>query len=258
MIKRAIPHILTSANLACGVIAIILSLKGYLSYSPYFIFLAAFFDFFDGFAARLLKVTGEFGKQLDSLADVITFGVAPGIIVFQFLQISKLDVDITQQYNHIDEILLQMDTSEVFYVSFLALLIPVFSGLRLAKFNIDTRQSDSFIGLPTPANAILFASFPLMFNDALSTMEPWKLAVGNILTNETVLLNLVVVFSLLLVAEIPLFALKFKTYNPKANIMKYSFLLVSLVLIFTLLYWALPIIIILYVILSIIKFLSSK
>lgn len=255
-IRKAIPHVLTSANLACGVIAIILSLKGGLSWAPWFIFLAAFFDFFDGFAARLLKVSGDFGKQLDSLADVVTFGVAPGLIVFQFLQLAHYDFEVLDTTSSIDELLLQIPQDEIYNGAFIAVLIPVFSALRLAKFNIDKRQSDSFIGLPTPANAILFAAFPLMFNDALITGEAWKLAISSVLINDTALMNFTVLFSLLLVLELPLFALKFKSYSIRENGLKYSFLLISLVLLLTLLYWALPLIIILYVILSIVKFLT--
>lgn len=246
---------LTSANLACGVIAIVLTFKGGLSIAPYFIFLAAIFDFFDGFAARLLKVSGDFGKQLDSLADVITFGVAPGVMVFQFLQLSHFDFEIVDASATIDDLLIQIPQNEIYYGAFIALLIPVFSALRLAKFNIDTRQSDSFIGLPTPANALLFAAFPLMFNDALLTGEAWKLSISGVLINDTALMNITVLFSFLLVLELPLFAMKFKSYGIKDNILKYSFLAVSLVLLVTLLYWALPLIIILYVILSVIKYL---
>ena len=246
----------TSANLACGVIASILALKGYISYAPYFIFLAAVFDFFDGFVARLLKVSGDFGKQLDSLADVVTFGVAPGIITFQFLQLSHYNFKVTEGVQDMDAILGTLPLDAIYWGAYIAVLIPVFSALRLAKFNIDTRQSDTFIGLPTPANALFFSSFPLLFNDALASQVNWKMSVAGALINETVLMNVVVLFSVLLIVELPLFSLKFKSFAIKGNVLRYSFLLASLVLLLVLNYWALPLIIILYVILSIIKFLS--
>ena len=148
-IKKHIPNAITSLNLVSGCIAIILTFNFDLKYAAYFILLAAVFDFFDGMAARWLHVKSAIGKELDSLADIVSFGVAPGLIVFQLCAVSN---DIV------------LFAGEINLVPFIALLIPVFSALRLAKFNLDTRQTESFIGLPVPANALMIASLPLILN----------------------------------------------------------------------------------------------
>jgi len=197
-------------------------------------FAGAFFDFFDGFAARWLKVSGELGKQLDSLADVNTFGVLPGAIMFSI-----------QRHLIPDFAFSNLSVLEWGYI-LSPLLIPVFSALRLAKFNIDSRQTQSFIGLPTPANALLVASvawtiihhpgfYPCWFACPLSV---------SILT---------IIFSALLVSEIPMFSLKFSSLHFKENIIRYIFLLCALTLIVFIQIPGISLAIILYVALSIIQ-----
>lgn len=241
-IKRLIPNLLTAGNLVGGIIAIILALSGKLELAPIWILISALFDFLDGFAARLLKVQSELGKQLDSLADMVTFGVAPGIITFVFFN-HALQGHGFVGYN---------------WMAYLALLIPVFSLFRLAKFNLDTRQTDQFIGLPTPAMTIFFATFPLLLNDAIDPFTEWKMHVIGFISHPVVLTILIIVMSSLMLVELPLFALKFKHFKWAGNEIRYIFLTISIGLLATLFVWALPLIILLYIVLSIINNLTKK
>jgi CDP-diacylglycerol--serine O-phosphatidyltransferase len=220
-IKNHIPNAITSGNLLCGCLAVVSAFHGNLIWSAYFVGIAAVLDFFDGFAARLLKVGGEMGKQLDSLADMVTFGVVPSVVMFQLLN----------------------SCTDGSWIPYIAFSIAVFSALRLAKFNIDTRQTTSFIGVPTPANAILICSLPLTFN------EEGKL----LILNSYFLIGLTLLMSYLLVAELPLFALKFKNFGWPDNKIRYSFLIISLILLILFQFIAIPFIIFLYIILSIIS-----
>ena len=151
--KKHIPNIITLSNLVCGTLAVWQALQGNLICAALFIFLGAFFDFFDGMTARLLHVQSAIGKELDSLSDVVTFGVAPGFIVFSLLE----------------SVTSQMGTMG--WLKFVALLMPALSSYRLAKFNLDERQTSSFIGLPTPANAMVWAAYGII----LSVSDPSKL-----------------------------------------------------------------------------------
>ena len=245
--KKWLPNILTLGNLLCGVMACIVILY---SNDYYFVFLLAavalLFDFFDGFLARMLNVSGELGKQLDSLADAVTFGVLPGMVMFVFLGGDDLDVMRSQAdwvlSNEVTGFKMPMRWEQL-----IALVIPIFSIVRLAKFNIDTRQSDSFIGLPTPANAMFWMAIPLI--DFQKIGYEWP---------DGVLMGLILVFSLLLVSEIPLFSLKFKSFEWKKNQLRYVFLLACAAILFSMaIIWdnffaAFPIIIILYLILSVV------
>jgi CDP-diacylglycerol--serine O-phosphatidyltransferase len=247
-IKKHIPNAITCCNLLCGCLAIVQAFEGNLVYAAYLVGLAAIFDFFDGFAARLLKVASPIGKDLDSLADMVTFGVVPGVVMFKLIFMSLL-CSITDgptsngwtiypplsANEHVKMILPEA-------VIYLAFLIPVFSAIRLAKFNNDTRQTSSFIGLPTPANAIFICSIPLIY-------EYSKIHID---LNPYILIAITVVLSLLLVAEIPLFALKFRNFSWRGNRIKYVFLLLSLVMLITLQFVGIPLIIILYVLISVI------
>lgn len=221
--KRHIPNALTCANLLCGCIGIVEVFHNNMLLSCALIGLAAVFDFLDGFAARMFKVSSPIGKELDSLADVTTFGVLPAIIIYQLLMRSVPDL-------------------EDIWIPNLAFLIAVCSALRLAKFNVDPRQSDSFIGVPTPANGMLVASLPFIIQ-FYPSWEP-------VIVNTTNLLIFTVVMSFLMVSELPLFALKFKSFGWQGNELRYSFLLASVVLMITLGFLAVPLVIGLYVLLS--------
>jgi len=232
-IKRNIPNLLTLGNLFCGLVAIVFSFENNLHVAGAFIFFGAIFDFFDGLSARLLKVSSEIGKQLDSIADMVTFGVAPGMIMFQMIYHSK-----TGDFYQSDI------TDEFLLISLVGFLIPIFSAIRLAKFNIDTKQTSSFIGLPTPAAAIFIASLPIIETNY-----------GIWLSTELLIVS-TIILSLLLVANLPLFSLKIKkgeNWKNKENIIRIIFLISCLILLFIFEYAAIPFIVILYIFLSILN-----
>lgn len=228
MIKQHIPNALTSLNLASGMAGILFVLDGDLEYGAYFIFLAAVFDFLDGFVARMLKVSGEIGKQLDSLADMVTFGVLPAFILFSLIT-----------YN-----------TENQYLPYTAFLIGIFSALRLAKFNIDVRQSDRFIGVPTPANALLISTLPF-----LAEKSPFF---ESLLSNPYILVGIGIVMSFLLVAELPLIALKFKDFSFGKNIFRYLVVAFSLISLIIYGIAGIPFAIIMYIALSFIEALITR
>ena len=263
-----IPNLFTGANMLCGCFAIILALSGGIHIAPYFIFLGAIFDFFDGFLARILKQQSELGKQLDSLADMITFGLAPGIIMMVICSIGMgiqnseiITPTSANNLNYFLDWINQLSTFSFSNFQFLiplsALIIPFFSLFRLAKFNLDTRQSESFIGLPTPANTIFFMAFPLLLSQYGDSIG-WQHDLIFWLIQPIVIIPIMVVMSLLLVSEIPLFALKFKHFKWKGNEIRFIFLISCGILIPTLWIWSIPIIVLLYIIFSVINSLKSK
>lgn len=281
-----IPNLITASNMLCGVFAIILAFAGRIDIAPYFIFLAAVLDFFDGFLARILKQQGELGKQLDSLADMISFGLAPGILMMMVLILSFAPKDLllmsgdwpmnVDMHDFKARSIIDGNTFNLFssisisvwftsitmlkdinWFPFLGLIIPFFSMFRLAKFNIDTRQSESFIGLPTPANTIFFMAFPLLLSQYGGTTG-WEHDLIMWLIQPVVLIPIIVVMSVLLVSELPLFALKFKNFKWKGNEIRYIFLISCGILISTLLIWSIPIIVLLYLILSFIQYILRK
>ncbi|WP_158995766.1 CDP-diacylglycerol--serine O-phosphatidyltransferase [Mucilaginibacter sp. L196] len=227
-VKKHLPNAITCCNLFSGCIGIVFTFQENLIYAAYAIFLAAIFDFFDGFASRVLQSYSGIGKDLDSLADMVSFGVLPSAIMY--------------------ELFLQAPPVHNFspYLNFIAFLIPVFSALRLAKFNVDARQAESFIGLPTPANAILIASFPLIMEQH-SNLSTYIL-------NSYGLSIFTVVMCGLLVAELPLMSLKFKNRDFQENIYRYLLLLFSAILILFFKFAAVPVVILFYIGLSIIQF----
>ena len=186
--SKHIPNLLTISNLICGCIALYFTFQGELVFTAYFIGLAAIFDFMDGAAARLLNVSNPIGKELDSLADMVSFGLVPGSVVFHLLEESPLS-----QY------------------SFMALVIPIFSAYRLAKFNVDENQNENFIGLPTPANCLVFVSIPLIttFNSESTIAYLFEIP--------EILLIITILMSLALVSRINMFSLKFKNFKFQDN-----------------------------------------
>ena len=241
--KRHVPNIITLLNLLCGSIATIFAVQGNLVMAAIFVGLGIFFDFFDGLAARLLNVKSELGLQLDSLADMITSGVVPGIVMFQLFRKALPGSGVTVGDWQAGQDLVDFSFP---ILSLTGLLITLASGYRLAKFNIDDRQLDSFIGLPTPANALLILSLPLIL-----IFQPHPELV-TIILNPWFLLALTLFSSYMLNAEVPLFALKFNTWGFSANKIRYLFLLFCLLLLIFLHFAAIPVIIISYVILSIV------
>jgi len=246
-IKQNIPNAITCGNLMCGCIAAVLAFKGDLLTSAAFVGLAAVLDFFDGFVARLLYVSSPIGKDLDSLADMVTFGFIPGVFMFQLLNLSAVYQSLDNKSVTFME--LWSGYNQVAPMAYFGFLVTVFSCIRLARFNNDTRQSDSFIGLPTPANTIFICSLPLVMRFYPGFMP---------LMHPVALIVIVVVMSLLLVAELPLFALKFKSFTWQKNQLRYGFLGSSVILLVVFHFLAIPLIIVLYLLLSIVDNIFSK
>lgn len=226
MLKKHIPNAITCANLFSGCIGIVFAFKGELEVAAYCVLLSGLFDFFDGMVARLLNVKSEIGKQLDSLADMVSFGFLPGVVMFQLLKTS--------------------DYSSA-YLPYLGFFITIFSALRLAKFNIDERQTEDFIGLNTPMNTLFIVSLPFIAHDY-----------PQIIGSSLVLIALVAITSYLLVSEIKIFSFKLSDTSWVKNRFKYIFLIASIVLIAVLKFTAVPFILVLYILLSIMHFRSLK
>lgn len=251
-----IPNVLTAGNFFCGMLSIVLSLVGRVDLAAFPLVASLLFDYLDGMTARLLHQQGELGKQLDSLADVVSFGVAPGMWMFvlspSIINGDSLTFD-TQiiMYQFYDWAYGIMDGSRMEFLPLVALLIPVFSMFRLAKFNIDERQSSSFIGLPTPANTLFFSIYPLMIYVG-NGMKHFSVEIAEIFLNPYIFYASVFIFSYLLIAEIPLFSLKFKNLRWKENEIRYIFLILTLILIGVFQWIAMPLVIVVYLILSIV------
>lgn len=253
---KQIPNLFTLLNLFFGCIAIVFIMQTGQSlvvlnestgvYDPYFpekmgwgalfIFFAAVVDFFDGFLARLLKASTERGKQLDSLSDVVSFGVAPGMIIYQLLRLGY-----AREEGGLD-------------VSF-AYLLPAFFfscavAWRLAKFNVSTNQSDSFIGVPSPAAGLVVASFPLIIWFADAKPDSWQAAIPQYFINVWLLYAAIVVLSYLMVCNRTFIAIKFKDYSLKNNRLKYILIALSVVMLIALRWLAVPLIFVLYLLFS--------
>lgn len=227
--KKHIPNIITCFNLFSGCVGIVYAFQGELIIAGYATLLAAVFDFFDGMIARLLNVHSDIGKELDSLADVVSFGVLPSAIIYQlFLQ--------SPQVGNISP-----------FLNMSAFLIAVFSALRLAKFNIDTRQAENFIGLPTPANALLIASLPMILSQGNWFLSAYIL-------NPFFLFIFSLGMSILLITELPLISLKFKSLKVSDNLFRYILVISAVILVLIFKFAAVPIIVFIYILLSLIQF----
>ena len=234
--KKNIPNYITCMNIICGAISMVMSLHfGFLKLAALFIIFAAMFDFFDGFTARLLKVQSPMGVDLDSLADVFSFGGAPAMIVFVWLEqcLFNLPPSITAH-------------SWVQVLPYLAFLIPAFSAFRLAKFNHDDRQHTDFYGLPTPANALFIGFLPIAADRLPFVNNFWAVLV------------LMLVFCFLLVSDLPMFSLKFKQFKWKGNEVRYIFLVLAVVLFAIFKLGSFPIIILSYILISVTIFALQK
>jgi CDP-diacylglycerol--serine O-phosphatidyltransferase len=216
---RHLPNLLTSLNLLCGVLGIVATFEAWSWPAAWFIWIACSFDFLDGFTARLLNVSSSIGKELDSLADAVSFGVLPSVIMYSMFK--------------------EQDAGMMTYAAF---LIAILSAVRLAIFNVDETQRDSFKGLPTPANAIFLSALPLQAG-----------VIGSWLENPVVLLIITIVFSLLLVSRIELFALKFKSFRWQDNQLRFSFLIAAVALLLIFSTAAIPWVILLYIGLSLVQ-----
>jgi len=249
--KKHIPNFITLLNVFCGCVAAVFAVLNQLELAAVFVFLGIGFDFLDGMAARVLHAKSALGLQLDSLADMITSGLVPGIVMFQLLGMSMnggWNLDFNSEVSHS----MIWTGMKIAALPFAGFLITMASAYRLAKFNIDEDQADSFTGLPTPANALLILSLPLILMYQNSEF------LNGILTNQWFLIGLTLLSAFLLNANIKLFALKFKNRSFKDNSLRYIFLLLSLVLLVTMKFLAVPIIILLYIVSSIIFTASER
>lgn len=220
--KKHIPNALTCANLFSGCIGVVFAFKGDLNIAAYAVLISGICDFFDGFAARLLHVKSPIGKELDSLADMVSFGFLPGVVMFQLLS--------------------QSDFSSP-YLPYLGFMMTIFSALRLAKFNIDTRQTEDFIGLNTPMNTLFIVSLPFIQKD-------YPALIGS----SILLVAITVIMSFLLTSEIRIFSLKFNSFKWEPNKIKFIFLILSAILIAFLQFAAVPFVLVLYIALSLLHF----
>ncbi len=227
--RKHLPNAVTCLNLFSGCIGVVLAFNDQLILASYTIIIALLFDFFDGMVARLLNVHSPMGKELDSLADMVSFGLLPAVIIFQLFKFTPV---------------IDYDTAILPYSAF---LLTIFSALRLAKFNIDQRQAEVFIGLPTPAAAMVVMSLPHI-------AQGKNLLVHAYVQNPVILLILTFTLSFLLVAELPLLSLKFKRLDFKSNKMRYILLFGAILLLFWLKLAAIPLIILWYILLSLLEF----
>jgi CDP-diacylglycerol---serine O-phosphatidyltransferase len=291
-----IPNFITLGNLLCGCIGILFVLEGNLMAGAGLVFLAALLDFLDGFLARLLKSFSELGKQLDSLADMVSFGVLPAFILFKTIQFSLLTTGVNSVLSGDLSVVPGALGGTPFLAPFLALLIPVFSAWRLAKFNIDTRQTHGFIGLPTPANALFFASLPFILRifpahfdlysgpvtkgeggvadfidlgaKILGNMFSETASASNYILpdnpaarfffNPYVLCALAPIMSFLLVSPLPLIGLKFKSFGLRGNALRYLLIIGAVLLLILFQFAGIPLIIILYILISLFEHFIKK
>lgn len=241
--RKHIPNFITLLNVFCGCVATVFAVQNQLEFAAFFVALGIFFDFFDGLAARVLDVKSELGLQLDSLADMITSGLVPGVVMFQLLGMSQ-----TGGWSTGGVALADGWPAAAFNAAnlwpFIGFIITMASAYRLAKFNLDENQTSSFIGLPTPANALLILSLPLILFYHPSNI------LSDIILNQWFLIGVTLLSAFLLNCSLPLFALKFKNWGFKENALRYIFLIVSLVLLLTMKFLAVPIIILFYVLSS--------
>lgn len=247
MIKKHIPNTITLSNLLCGALSIyFLYVSDSVLLPSIFILLGAIFDFFDGLSARLLKVTSAIGKELDSLADVVTFGLAPSLITVEVLKYSL----IAEGYS--------------LFVTNILCLIPLFMALmsayRLANFNVDERQSVNFIGLPTPANALLWLSLPVLDYLSDKKIHLWGIyqeslyaQLVDVLLNPWFIIIFSIIMGVMLVAPIEMFSFKFKNLSWQDNKIRFAFLVISILLIFVFNCFAIPFIVLMYIIISLIS-----
>jgi len=243
--KRQIPNIITLGNLFCGTVAAIFAIQGDFVMTALFVALGIIFDFFDGFVARILNVQAELGKQMDSLADMVTSGVVPGLVMFQLLK-KAVNNNAFETYNETTGV------EGTFFLPYVGLLLTVFACYRLAKFNLDERQSDSFIGLPTPSMCLFVVSLPLILDFAEYSFFV------DLVHNKFFLILITLLLSFLMISELPLFSLKFKNYGFKDNIIKYLFLIVCVLLLIFLKFVALPMAILAYILFSVFENFNVK
>ena len=244
-IKNYIPNFVTLLNLFCGSIAVIFAVHNNFVATAVFVFLGIFFDFFDGLLARKLNVQSQLGVQLDSLADMVTSGLVPGIVMYKLISMSVNAPEIVTQSEWNTNF--SFNELNIAPLALIGLFVTLASAYRLAKFNIDEDQQTYFKGLPTPANTLLVISLPLIIEFQNSSFAT------NLILNQWFLIAFTLVSCYLLNSKIKLFALKFKDYSLANNKFRYLLILSTAVLLAVFHFTAIPLIIVLYIILSLIK-----
>jgi CDP-diacylglycerol--serine O-phosphatidyltransferase len=241
-LRQHLPNLLTLCNLAIGFLSIIMALENQLLFASWLILLAGLFDFLDGFAAKMLGAISEFGKQLDSLADIVSFGMAPAAIVYKLMEyalMNKLPLSGLTDANFLERIYL-----------YSPMLLVLFAAIRLAAFNIQDNQ-EGFTGLATPAAAIFFAGLCMV------VISHPQSGFTNFLLKPNHLIMIILMISILMILRIPMFSLKFPGFGWKGNEIRYLFIAVFLILLIILQEIALPVIILVYLLLSFISLLSK-
>jgi len=240
-LKRHVPNLITLLNLACGTVAIVLTLEGQWRWAVYLVLAAAVFDFLDGFAARMLKAHSETGKHLDSLADMVSFGVLPAVFIYSLFKDLFLNqpADAGKFYDQLQWVILLS-----------VLLVPVFSAIRLARFNSEKDQGTFFYGLPTPAHALFwtgifwqFMQSGTLYGTPMNLFFMWAIM-------------LIMAFHMIL--PIPMYSLKFEHMRLRGNLIPYLLLLLTVVILVSLGWGGLPLVILLYILLSLLNLLLSK
>jgi len=249
-IKKYIPNFVTLLNLFCGSIAVIFAVHNNFVPAAFFVFLGIFFDFFDGLLARKLNVQSALGVQLDSLADMVTSGLVPGIVMYKLIamSINAPAVAIEQEW----ATNFQFSSVYIAPIALIGLCITLASAYRLAKFNIDEDQQSYFKGLPTPANTLLIVSLPLIVEFQNSGLF------NALISNQWFLIGITLISCYLLNSNIKLFALKFKNFNFKDNTFRYALIVLSILLLILFHFIAIPLIITLYIVLSVLKNITTK
>ncbi len=236
--KKHIPNFITLLNLSAGLIACIYAFDDNIQMAFLWVCLGIFFDYWDGFLARALNVKSEIGLQFDSLADMVTSGVVPGLVIYK--QLANIQEN-QELYN------LTPETYYMAVVPYIGFIITLGAAYRLAKFNVDTRQTDSFIGLPTPGNALFILSLPMIVSTTHSEF------IISLLSNPYVLVVISLLSAYIMNAEIPLFSLKVNPKNLSKYTLQITFIILSAILLLVLKYLAVPVIIVVYILLSVIK-----
>ncbi|MFK7782421.1 CDP-alcohol phosphatidyltransferase family protein [Psychroserpens sp.] len=249
-VKKYIPNFITLLNLFCGSIAVVFAVHNNFIATAIFVFLGIFFDFFDGLLARKFNVQGPLGVQLDSLADMVTSGLVPGIVMYKLIAMSMNIPEMATETEWSSN--LTLDLSSISMIPLIGLCVTLASAYRLAKFNIDEDQQSYFKGLPTPANTLLIISLPLIIEFQNSGIF------NALISNQWFLIAVTVACCYLLNSNIKLFALKFKNFSFRDNTFRYALIVISILLLMLFHFVAIPLIIVLYIILSVIKNLTTN
>lgn len=254
-IRKNIPNLLTILNLLSGSLAVLFTFNGMLWYAGWLVLAAAIFDLFDGAMARLLKVSSSIGADLDSLADAISFGLAPGLILYKMMWLNAFKAENAYlPYDLFDRPI----GTEIYLIAFVSFWMIAAGVIRLARFNNDPRQSDSFIGLPIPSNGMFFAFMPIVFQDAIRHTGPVYDAVLHLLSDNTTLAILALLIPSMMLAPVPMFSLKVKSKNWKDYLPQIIFLLIGVIIFMKGRFLVVPVLILLYIIYSLISLISRK